>query len=364
MLKVKFFIPLLFVVGCALAGVTGTIRAQTKKFEGRIGRSRFEMTLRREAGRLDGSYFYTRIGGANSLSLHGKIDADGKFVMQEFDASGTQTGEFSGVWEEEADEPGATLEGEWEKTNAKEPQHFSASEQMIFFTGNWRINTKELKESFKTKRLDITAEYPELVGANGTSDAGFNQVVRARVTQNIAHFKKEFFALPAEYLKRIPREETNYCDISYDIVYADDDLISVNFASDSYSGGAHPSHYFFTITYDLKQNRELKLADLFKPGARYLELISDYAIRDLQSRKVPGSDENAGLAQDIFKDGALPKAENYARWNITRKGLMFTFNEYQVGAYVFGPQTVIVPYAKLEEIARPGGALVKTAVSE
>ena len=74
---------------------------------------------------------------------------------------------------------------------------------------------------------------------------------------------------------------------------------------------------------------------------------------------MPDSDENMGLAQDIFQDGAMPKAENYQSWNITKKGLMFTFDPYQVGSYAAGPQFVIVPYAQLKDIARPDGALAK-----
>jgi hypothetical protein len=38
---------------------------------------------------------------------------------------------------------------------------------------------------------------------------------------------------------------------------------------------------------------------------------------------------------------------------------MFTFDPYQVGPYAAGSQTVIVPYAKLREMARPGSALAR-----
>jgi hypothetical protein len=65
------------------------------------------------------------------------------------------------------------------------------------------------------------------------------------------------------------------------------------------------------------------------------------------------------LAQDVFADGALPKPENYARWSITKKGLLFTFDPYQVGPYAAGAQYVIVPYTALKSIARPDGALEK-----
>jgi hypothetical protein len=326
-------------------------------FKGGIGQSRFEMTLRREGNNLSGTYFYAKSGSANKLSLRGQINADGSFTLQEFDSSGKQTGEFKGTWKNGPNEPGATLEGEWKKPGAQEGQSFWASEQMVSFTNGMQITGAHLKESVKARRLDLTAEYPELTGSANAE--GFNQIVKSRVTRELADFKKQMMSLTAADLKMLPRDMNNYIDISYDLQYADDDLISVSFLADTFAGGAHPNQNYFTITYDLKRGKELKLSELFKPGSKYLAVISAYAIRDLQSRKEPDSNENMGLAQDIFADGAKPTAQNYRNWNLTKKGLMFTFDPYQVGPYAVGPQTVIVPYAQLKEIAATDGALMK-----
>jgi hypothetical protein len=326
-------------------------------FKGSIGGSRFEMTLRREGGQLLGSYFYDKSGSANQLSLRGKINADGTFTMQELDSSGKQTGEFTGAWQDDPNESGASLEGEWRKPGSKEGQSFSASEQMVFFTNGTQITDGHLNESVKVKRLDLSAEYPELTGAANAT--GFNQLVKSRVTKELADFRKQMMSLSADDLKMLPAGVNNYIEISYNVEYADNNLISVSFLEGSFGGGVHPNYNYFTITYDLKNGRELKLSELFKPGANYLKTVSDYAIKDLQGRKIPDSAENMGLAQDIFADGATAKAENYRNWNLTKKGLMFTFDPYQVGPYAAGPQTVIVPYAELKGLARPDGLIAK-----
>jgi Protein of unknown function (DUF3298)/Deacetylase PdaC len=327
------------------------------RFKGNVAQARFEMTLRREGNNLSGSYFYAKSGSANKLSLRGEIDANGNFTMREFDSAGRQTGEFKGTWKDDPNQSGASLEGEWKKPNAKENQWFSASEQMVSFTNGTQIVNRQINESVKAKRLDLTAEYPELTG--GTNTAGFNQLVKSRVTKELADFKQQMIGLSAEDLKMLPQGVNNYMDIGYNIEYADDDLISVSFLEGNFTGGVHPNYGYFTITYDLKTGKEIKLAELFKPGAKYLEAVSAYAIKDLQSRKMPDSDENMGLAQDLFADGATAKADNYQNWNLTKKGLMITFDPYQVGPYAVGSQTVIVPYAKLKEMAKSGGALTK-----
>lgn len=328
------------------------------RFKGNVAQSRFEMTLRREGNNLTGSYFYAKSGSANRLTLRGEIDAKGSFTMREFDAAGRQTGEFKGSWKEDPNQSGASLEGEWKKPGAGEGQMFSAYEQTVSFTNGTQIMDRRINESVKAKRLELTAEYPELKGS--TSAAAFNQLVKSRVTKELTDFRKQMMDVSAEDIKMLPQGMNYFMDIGYNVEYADNDLISVSFLQSNFTGGAHPNYNYFTITYDLKNGKEVNLSELFKPGARYLEAVSAYAIKDLQSRKVPDSDENMGLAQDLFAEGATAKAENYQSWNITKKGLMFIFDPYQVGPFAAGSHTVIVPYANLREIARPDGALMRT----
>jgi hypothetical protein len=117
---------------------------------------------------------------------------------------------------------------------------------MLYFETT-QITIRESKES--TKDITLSGQYPELRGNAGA--AGFNQLAKAHVMASLADLKKREIA------------ETN--DIECSVEYADDNLISVKFVEYTSSGGARPVSNNFTITYDLKAGRELKLADLFKP---------------------------------------------------------------------------------------------------
>ncbi|MDQ4122332.1 MAG: DUF3298 and DUF4163 domain-containing protein [Acidobacteriota bacterium] len=339
--------------------VGATQQIGNARFKGTVGDSKIEMTLRRERERIEGSYFYQKSGSANQLKLTGKIDESGKFTLQEFDRTGKQTGEFSGTWKNEPNESGVMLEGEWRKSKNSESLVFWASEQMISFSSPAaQINTKTVAESNKPKRFNVNAEYPELVGLPNA--AGFNALARKVATEPIAGFKKDMLAQSAEDLKYLPEGMNNFLEINYFVEYADEDLISINFINSLFTGGAHPNHYYSMLTYDLKNGKEIKLADLFKPGAKYLDRIAEYSIADLRSR-TDESGESLGLATDIWAEGAAPTAENYEGWNLTKKGLMITFDPYQVGPYAAGPQTVIVPFAKLKDLARADGVLARMA---
>ena len=138
-------------------------------------------------------------------------------------------------------------------------------------------------------------------------------------------------------------------DVKYTLISQIDELWSFKFDFSFYSdGAAHPGLNSTTLNYDLAQGRELALSDLFLPNSNYLETISNYCITEL--RKQPFA--------DVFTtEGALPTLDNYRNWNITPKGLMITFDAYQVAPGAAGPQTVIVPYDQLKNLIAPEGPL-------
>lgn len=334
-----------FIVGFFMLSVS-LIQAQTetKVFRGSIGENRFQMTLKRDGDKLTGSYFYAKTGG--DLKLAGTIDAEGKFVLTETDAKGTKTGSFEGTWSKAEDDERFSLNGTWKNPRGTMSLDFYATEQMIFFTGAGRILTKTFSESNKPKLFEISADYPELSGVSLASAAKFDQSVKTIINRQAANFRKLMLEQTAEDLKYIRKIGKNYLEISYNIEHADENVISIGFFASTYTGGAHPNHYSFPLNFDVKNNRELKLADLFKPNSGYLEKIADYCIKDLAVKLGDGSDD------EWIRGGAEAKAENYRSWNLSRRGLIVNFDPYQVASYAAGPQEVLVPFSELKEIIR------------
>ena len=321
------------------------------------GSSPFTMSLTRDGGTIAGSYYYLRSGPTKKLTLKGTVGADGSFTLQEFDAAGRQTGEFKGKWHEEPNDPGVTIDGDWTKTGAKDSTGFEADQQMIYFSNGAHFTTVELKDAIPTKKAHLSAEYPQVTGAQNA--AGFNLAAKTLVNGAFSDFRKTVAQFTAADIRSTPADMGNYLDLGYSIDYADDDLVSMQVLTDEFTGGAHPNQGFYTLTYDLKAGKTVRLADLFRPGAAYLRTIADYCAKDLQARKDPDSGENRGLATDIFADGVKPTADNFQNWAVTQKGLLILFPPYQVASYADGPQSVIVPYSALKSIARSDGPVLK-----
>jgi hypothetical protein len=203
------------------------------------------------------------------------------------------------------------------------------------------LASRELKEESKDPKYMIDASWPYIEQAG---EQPFNSAVETLVQREISSFKDGVSSIPDDPTLD---DFSSSLNISYTPTLVNHDLLSVLIKVSFYNAGAaHPGSYFYSINYDLRQEKEISLGDLFRSDASYLETISAYCLDDLRSRDV--------LA---WEDGALPLEENYQVWNITPDGLKVTFNEYQVAPYAAGPQSVTVPYPVLEELIQPGSPI-------
>jgi hypothetical protein len=334
---------------------------QIKHFKGSIGSSLdLQMKLVRNGDQLTGSYFYQKVG--TRIDLRGNVDKDGNLTLEEFDPSGKQTGLFKGIWKVDAADGLSTLAGNWSKPpsdkGGDKKTAFSLHEEPINFTGDVDLVSKQIKESNKELMYEISVMYPQLTGGNNPNFEKFNQAVRASVTKKVAGFKKDMAAERGEE----PRPEGSMgsdLSIGYTVALAQDDLVSIKFDVGSYyQGAAHPNSFSEVLNFDLKNGKQLKLSDLFKPGAKYLQPIANYCISELKKQmKAPdGTVDNASI-----ESGAAPSAKNYASWTITKRGIGIDFDAYQVGPYAAGPQFVLVPYSNLKDLINPDGPIAQFA---
>ncbi|HKZ02257.1 MAG TPA: DUF3298 domain-containing protein [Pyrinomonadaceae bacterium] len=330
------------------AGVTASV--EIKYLKGSIGSALgLQMRLAREGEKLSGSYFYQKSG--TRIDLKGTIDKDNYVTLEEFDASGKQTGVFTGLWTMEP-EVGVSIAGNWSRPDGQKKTAFSLHEEPIHFSGAAEMISKTIKESNKKLNYEIDAEYPQLTGLLSPGFEKFNQEASRLALREVNGFRKNLSEASSETSESSSRSTL---DIGYTVALATDDLISIQFdVGTYYSGAAHPNSNSRVFNFDVKKVRTLKLGDLFKPGAKYLQALSSYSVKDLKRQSTAkGAD---GMLDDAsIESGAGATAKNYENWTITKKGLGIIFDAYQVGPYAAGPQYVLVPYSALKEMIDPTG---------
>ena len=200
------------------------------------------------------------------------------------------------------------------------------------------IENKTIKDSTKPFSIDIA--YP-FIG----SLVDFNQKIQTIINKEIDEFKANSLANDKTVQETDPQGYANYpreydLKMTYTKGEVDQNTVSVIFAVSNFTGGAHGANYFIPFNYDVKNSKEIALADLFPNQTNYLQKISDYCTKDLNQQIAT----RLGSAEGTWvKDGANPKAENFSSFLINKDTIVFYFPQYQVAPYAAGDFKVTMP---------------------
>jgi Protein of unknown function (DUF3298)/Deacetylase PdaC len=199
------------------------------------------------------------------------------------------------------------------------------------------VINKSTTERNKIPKFNVEVKYPQINSRlDSNSQRDFNTLVKKTVETNISNFKttvreNEKYPLPSKI-----KANGNFLKINYMVAQLGPRIISLRYVIDTYyTGAAHPDRKYEAINYDLISNKQIFLPDFFKTNSKYLRTISTYSEKQLRSK----------LKKDFFKQGVSPKLKNFTVWNITHKGLKFTFDSSQVAPHSYGAQEVVIPYS-------------------
>jgi hypothetical protein len=206
------------------------------------------------------------------------------------------------------------------------------------------VTLHTISETSELPKYIVDIEYPFL--ENTPPGQGFNQMI-----DEIVHHQIEYLKIEAENSEEFRKENlpdaSSGLYIRYQLTNDTNGLLSVLMDISVYIvGAAHPAPLTRTINYDLKEDAQVELADLFKPGSNYLQTLSDYSIQSLRNSDTLD-----------FEEGADPTIHNYRNWNVETHGLLITFEPYQVAPYAAGIQSVHIPFSVFSDIIAPDGPL-------
>lgn len=203
---------------------------------------------------------------------------------------------------------------------------------------------QKITDNTKPFKIDIT--YPQISGQDN-----FNKKVKDIIDQKIAEFKSNSLENDAAVKKADPVSYAKYpreydLNINYKKGQIDENVASVVLEMYAFEGGAHGGTVFTPINWDVKNQKEIKLADLFPNDPNYLKTVSDFCIKDLGNQISTRMEDNGQFVkenQQWINDGAGPKADNYSTFLINKDSIVFYFAEYQVAPYAAGDFQVTYP---------------------
>lgn len=133
-------------------------------------------------------------------------------------------------------------------------------------------------------------------------------------------------------------------NITYSFPFKTKNVLSVRFMISIYhKGAAHPANTVKTVNFI--DGSQVQLADLFRPETDYLKPIAAFCNKTITAKNL--SDKK------WMEEGTKPTNKNYKIWTFSSKGIDIIFDTYQVAAYVYGPQTVEVPFSQIASLLKP-----------
>lgn len=134
----------------------------------------------------------------------------------------------------------------------------------------------------------------------------------------------------------------NYdADKTMEILFNQDNLLSIAVMDYSYAGGAHGNYGSACASFDLAKKKKISLEDLFKPG--YEPKLTE-ALTEATKKKFKTKD----LSEVLF----VEKVEPNDNFFLTGKGICFNYVPYEIAAYAAGELKIFVPFTQLEEIIK------------
>ncbi|OON70064.1 RsiV family protein [Hymenobacter sp. CRA2] len=342
------------------AAATETTPAATfegyRRYTGRVGQLPVVVELLITDSGTAGTYYYQRRGGTLGLKA-AKARPDQPLLLEE--TAGSQP---TGRWQS-AQAPGPRLSGTWRSVDGRRELPFELTEDYtgaVRYAIEWYSSQgKKAADSVGCLRAGDTASYAlEVVHL---LDADRNPVLQ--------RIQKQLLPAPYPTLQAYADEQTSssceQTEQQAQVTYNADQLLSLTRFEQIYQfGGAHPTHEFTPLTFDLRTGRRLLLPDLLKPGY-------EQPLRRLLTKRLLADN----LYGDFYRDEGGQPGQPFERWtdeqgnpqalvplpgsgfSLMPGEISFQWNEYEIGPYVIGPQTVNISYADLRPLLRPTGPL-------
>ena len=122
----------------------------------------------------------------------------------------------------------------------------------------------------------------------------------------------------------------------------ENDLLTLVYTGDGYSGGAHGYYYEFYDILDLKNNKKIQLSEVVidsKDTIWSKILMDNFLKNDL---------ENGQAQMLLVKD--IPLNNNFY---FDKNNLYFLYNQYEIAAYAAGPVLIKIPFSTIKPLMKP-----------
>lgn len=236
------------------------------------------------------------------------------------------------------------------EVNKKEVEIVKTEDERLIIPESYQVKTLNKKDDY----LTFDVKYPLFEYA----DDQFNQKIVNLLEVEIENQKKYAeenwliryeTQLPGDGILKVPKESDKWPFYSdFTLVQSNKSFISFVLTYGGFTGGAHGYENKISFNYDLKNNKEVKLKDIFSDKFNYLKYLSEESQKELKKQFTTLSEEDKSNSSpeavkeyidnmiSMIEDGTIQEEENFDVFTFTPNKIKIYFAQYQVGPYVIG----------------------------
>jgi hypothetical protein len=201
----------------------------------------------------------------------------------------------------------------------------------------------------------LKAEYP--VFTSGLNKEIINSVIQTYMTDSVfitdePKSNRTFDGLAEVLFADYKRLKDDFADFDMgfvlefntSVIYNKSGILTIAIDNYANTGGAHPNSYLKYFVFDVKTGKILKTTDIFEQG--FEKKLN--GMIEKKFRKQFELADGKPLTEILFED----KIEFNNNFAITKEGIDFLYNRYEIMAYVYGEAEIKFSYDELKGLLK------------
>jgi hypothetical protein len=319
--------------------------------KGTLGDEKITMDLVKSGPTMyKGFYTYDKIG--EPITMWGSLNHTGKLALNEntdrdderyFTGQFDSTGTFKGIWRGNKTSHPFTLKPDFDDAIGLDVYY--AADSVKLLPNNPATPIGEASNSILwpgASTDESTADFIRKSIAEGKSVDNVHQFVRRDLDSFLLTYKAGVADL--DTTDGIPATANWSADGDMKVVWNHYPLLSLEYFSYEYTGGAHGNYGAYYQVLDLQKMKILKPEDIFKPEYK-TALIPEL---EKSFRKAFKMGEDESVEAMLLQKDIKPNNNFY----LTDKGVAFSYTPYEIGPYALGQVTLFIPFKDIKSLLK------------
>ncbi|WP_089781823.1 DUF3298 and DUF4163 domain-containing protein [Chitinophaga sp. YR573] len=296
--------------------------------------------------------FYTYDGIGEPITIWGSPNNNGKIVLNEntdrdderyFTGQLDSTGTFKGIWRGNKTSHPFTLKPDFDDATGLDVYYAADSVKLLPDNPATPIGEASNCILWPTASMEEpVADFMRKSFADGKQVDNVRQYIKRDIDSFLLTYKTG--AADMDTTGGIPATANWSADADMKVVWNHYPILSVEYFSYEYTGGAHGNYGAYYQVLDLEKKKILKPEDIFKPEYK-TALIPELAKSFRKAFKMGEDDSIEGM---LLQKNIKPNNNFY----LTDKGVAFSYTPYEIGPYALGQVTLFIPFKDIKSLLK------------